>query len=55
MATNDADPEPYVPATRGSLEEWRDAAVAWILVGGATVVLLAAITAVTVSVLGIGA
>jgi hypothetical protein len=55
MATDDAQPEPYEPTSRWSLENWVDAAVAWVLVGGATVLILAAITVVTVSVLGMGA
>lgn len=55
MATEDTEPDYYEPTSRWSLRNWGRAAVAWILVGGATVLILAVITVVTVSVLGIGA
>lgn len=55
MATDDAEPVYHEPTSRWSLGNWRRAAVAWLLVGGTTVLILVAITVVTVSVLGMGA
>lgn len=55
MAIDDAEPDYYEPTSRWSLGNWGRAAVAWLLVGGTTVLILVAITVVTVSVLGMGA
>ncbi|MCH7660478.1 MAG: hypothetical protein IH933_07770 [Euryarchaeota archaeon] len=58
MAIDDGEPifDPeYDSGPRWSLENLASAAVAWIFISGVTLVILSAITLVTVTVLGIGA
>ena len=54
MATDTVEPDDYELTSQWSLWNWGRAAIAWLLVGGATVLILAVITVVTASVLGMG-